>query len=286
MKLNKYSQSKEGSTVIGSFSSTKQSSGSSASRSTMRELWGQHDTGDDIDGDMTVNGNVYIGEVEYDEDEVEEIAGDTEEKEPLHEFPTENGNLFASGSVESPEVYGNDLFLDYEDEKTNVLDLLKTWKEQILEEVTKNAASDDIFGSASRPVVLMAGTISREGFLGARYWNFQGAMLPCMWQPSISVQNGLMQVETFLYPEFAALNVVSVNVTQAKSGDTQDLTRTEIYEEHGGAHWFEARWEYGTIYIREFHKDARGNQSWASSDWNSDDCVSAINITVVGWVVK
>ncbi|MCH5241792.1 MAG: hypothetical protein J1F67_05140 [Muribaculaceae bacterium] len=120
MRLNKYSETKSGITV-GSFADAKASSpggsGGSTSRTTLdRLIWGQQDNGEDVDGDMQIGGNVFIGEVEYDEDE--------NLLPPPHEFPSEEGNLFASSSVASPEVYGENLFLDINGTKTNLLDLL------------------------------------------------------------------------------------------------------------------------------------------------------------------
>lgn len=102
MRLNKYSQAKDGSTVIGAYTPSSSSSPSSpsASPSIDRDLWGQPDTGDDIDGDITVNGNIYAGEVSYNEDDDD----DTPPASTAHSFPTESGNIFAQNSVESPVV--------------------------------------------------------------------------------------------------------------------------------------------------------------------------------------
>lgn len=121
MKLNKYSESKDGSTVIGSFSdrrstSSSNSSGSSSTGAADRYIWGQEDTGDDIDGDMTVSGNIYIGDVAYDDDE--------NPIPPDHEFPSDDGNLYASSSMASPEVYGKNIFIDIAGIKTSLLDIL------------------------------------------------------------------------------------------------------------------------------------------------------------------
>lgn len=121
MKLNKYSDPKDNATVIGSFADRKTSSSSSPSSSSPsvrndRDIWGQPDTGDDIDGDMLVNGNVFIGDVDYD-DEDRPVP-------PDHEFPSDNGNLYAALSLGALQVYGKDLFLDVNGTKTNLLDIL------------------------------------------------------------------------------------------------------------------------------------------------------------------
>lgn len=118
MNLNKYSVTRDGSTVVGSYADRKSSLPSSpqSSQRLNRELWGQADTGDDIDGDMLVNGNVYLGELQYDDDE--------NVVRPDHSFPSEQGNLYAGGSVASPQVYGGSLFLDINGVRTNLLDVL------------------------------------------------------------------------------------------------------------------------------------------------------------------
>lgn len=125
MKLNKYSEVKNGSNTVGAFTPPSSSSSSSSNSSTPsgssyaridREIWGQPDSGDDVNGSMSVAGNIYLGPVSYDEDE--NIVVD-------YIFPTSEGNLYASSSVVSPEVYGSSLFTDYQGKKTNVLDLLQ-----------------------------------------------------------------------------------------------------------------------------------------------------------------
>lgn len=168
MKLNKYSQTKEGGTVIGSHadrtsSAPSSSSSTSSSVSSGRELWGNEDNGEDIDGSMTVNGNVFIGGVEFDDDE--------NMIPPEHEFPEAEGCLYAENSIETggdmtaggnikgkdislsgngdiagdlsvkgnasaKEVYGKTLFLDMEGKKTDVLDILKDHDKRISDNAT------------------------------------------------------------------------------------------------------------------------------------------------------
>lgn len=125
MKLNKYSESEDG-TVVGSYADKKSSSQSSSSSSSSspsnskgtldRDIWGQPDKGDDIDGDMFVDGNVFCGPVDYD-DEDRRIA-------PDYQFPSSVGNIYATSSIASPEIYGRTLLVDYKGTKVNVLDLL------------------------------------------------------------------------------------------------------------------------------------------------------------------
>lgn len=122
MILNKYSKAKDGKTVVGSFAdrSSSASSASSAtspsSSKTDRIIWGQSDTGDDIDGDMLIDGNVFVGDVGYDDKD--------NPIEPEHEFPSESGNAYYAKSVESPSVFGHSLYLNLDGVKTNLLDIL------------------------------------------------------------------------------------------------------------------------------------------------------------------
>lgn len=118
MKLSKYSESKNGSTV-GAFSSASSSSESNSrqpSKKMDREIWGQQDSGEDLNGSMSVDGNIYAGPLSYDDDE--------NYLPPDHEFPSESGNFWAQSSLGSPEVYGQNLFLDIGGKKTNILDIL------------------------------------------------------------------------------------------------------------------------------------------------------------------
>lgn len=88
MKINKYTKNEiqlaqaAASSGGGSGSSTTIEGGGSASLD--RTIWGQQDTGDDVDGSMTVNGNIHIKVIEPlpdEDDEDEEGTGEYEDYE-------------------------------------------------------------------------------------------------------------------------------------------------------------------------------------------------------------
>lgn len=110
MILNKYSEPKENQpSVIGASSSSSSSSnpGASSAPAIDRTIWGQKDIGDDIDGSMAVNGNVYIGEIEYDEND-EESGGQDPSAEDLFDFPSDSGNLRAQNQISSKTIVAED----------------------------------------------------------------------------------------------------------------------------------------------------------------------------------
>ncbi len=87
MKINKYTKNERqlaqaAAVSGGSSSSTTIQGGGSASLD--RTIWGQNDTGDDVDGSMTVNGNIHIKVIEPlpdEDDDEDEGTGDYEEYE-------------------------------------------------------------------------------------------------------------------------------------------------------------------------------------------------------------
>lgn len=93
MKINKYTANERQLAAAaasggGSGSSTTIEGGGSASLD--RTIWGQQDTGDDVDGSMTVNGNIHIKVIEPLPDEDDEEEGGTGEYE---EYEEGGGNL-------------------------------------------------------------------------------------------------------------------------------------------------------------------------------------------------
>lgn len=92
MKLNKYSQSRDGNVVIGSFETQKGSSSESTtapseSPSVDRSVWGQQDDGvSDIDGDMVVVGDISANNIS--------ISGDFSGRNARY-----TGNVSVSGSI-------------------------------------------------------------------------------------------------------------------------------------------------------------------------------------------
>ena len=90
-----------------------------------RILWGNSDDGEDLNESMWVNGNIHIGEwnIEYEEDE----DGDLDEELPIlpkEEEDAGTGNIYATGKIEGDSTYGKTVYLDYNNVKTNILDLL------------------------------------------------------------------------------------------------------------------------------------------------------------------
>ena len=166
MILNKYSKAKENNSApIGSYSSRSNSSSSSSGNRSLsldREIWGQEDDGDDLNGDLTCEGNMYVidnwddGEND-DEDEDEDENGyavATVREEPIMPMSdaedlqdkfdnTEGGNLYVKRQlvvdkeIITPDCYGKTIYLDYPDRiegdgnKTDLLTILKNHETQI-----------------------------------------------------------------------------------------------------------------------------------------------------------
>lgn len=148
MKLIKYDRLKRNSngntTIINNNSSNNESVINPPSRgdSDNRVIWGQNDTGEDIDGSMTVNGNVTIKSIvppTYDPDEEGEDGEEIDEE-------TGGGNLdveltITSNKVEANEVFAkNHLYINYPHptgSKQCVNDLIKNNADNISSNTTK-----------------------------------------------------------------------------------------------------------------------------------------------------
>ena len=170
MKLIKYDRAKDsgasGTTIINSTTSSSSDSGnvnpSTRGDNIARIVWGQNDDGvDDIDGSMAVNGNVTIKAIvppTYDdvddgsdgEDIEEETGGGNLDVEVnIHagkEVSSES--VKASKDITSPEVYGKKVFLDRNNIKTNVLDLINDHESRINQNKTDIAALNGRVSSA------------------------------------------------------------------------------------------------------------------------------------------
>lgn len=112
MKLIKYDRLKNNSngssTIINNNTSNNESGSYPPSRSDGddRTIWGQSDTGEDIDGSMTVNGNVTIKSIvppTYDPDEEGEDGEEIDEE-------TGGGNLDVELTITSNKVEANEIF--------------------------------------------------------------------------------------------------------------------------------------------------------------------------------
>lgn len=107
MIINKYNSAKaKGLTragiSTGAISSVSSSTSVVSGGDLDRELWGQKDEGGDIDGSMWVNGSLYLGAIDYSED-------DTEDEEAVDDSNyvdnAETGSLIADALVQSRDMY-------------------------------------------------------------------------------------------------------------------------------------------------------------------------------------
>lgn len=112
-----------------------------------RTIWGQNDTGDDIDGSMTVNGDINIKCIippSYEDDEDDE-DGDGEDEE----IEEGGGNLnvelkITSNEVESNEIYAKKtLYIPHPSTKakTDIVELLKGYDSRITNNTTNIASN-------------------------------------------------------------------------------------------------------------------------------------------------
>ena len=287
-----------------------------------REIWGQNDEGDDIDGSMTVNGNITIKAIaarSYDPDDDEDDGEEIEEEEG-------GGNLSVEGSIEAFEIdiknaYArNHLYVNYphpNGTKQCVVDLIRgcdnnistnttniannsiniqnnadeieklkksvITEERIKELISQNTSSGN--GSFNNPIILFSGRAYR--FTSSTY-----SIYGCQVQKfslSVEINGGLMTIN--ITPNNGVkVHVYSINVMQWESDKTTDISDTDLQKRNAGAHWFEARPDnvYNTkkIYIREFHQADQNNDSWHSTTWFDYDSVNAVNVTLVGYITE
>lgn len=108
MKIVSYTKSstndKNGAGGGGSSSSSEIQSPVGGSANLDREIWGQHDSGDDIDGTMTVNGNVNIKVIADKEWEADDEEGGGDDVE----YETGGGNLFVDLTTTTKTLIVND----------------------------------------------------------------------------------------------------------------------------------------------------------------------------------
>lgn len=99
-----------------------------------RVLWGNEDDGEDLNGTLWVDGNIYLGEydIEYEVDE----DGDDDKDSPILPQDDEetSGNIYAKGKIEADSTYGKTVYLDYperDNKKTDLLTILKDYDDRI-----------------------------------------------------------------------------------------------------------------------------------------------------------
>ncbi len=124
-----------------------------------REIWGQHDSGDDIDGSMTVNGNVnikVIADKNWDPDDGEGDGDDVECEEGGGNLNVELTTTTKDLVVENDAYVKKHLYVNYshdlhKDNKKCVAELIKSNEDSIkknAENIQKNAT--EIAGLQSR----------------------------------------------------------------------------------------------------------------------------------------
>lgn len=151
MELNKYSISKNGTTIGAYKSGSSKGSGGGSSTTKVkatldREIWGQGDDGGDVNGDLTCEGNLFVVDNWNDgeeDDEADEVSYMGAQMKPIPVAPLsladdltskfdndEGGNqyvkrqLVVDGDIKTPQTYSKTVYLDYNSTKTNILDLL------------------------------------------------------------------------------------------------------------------------------------------------------------------
>ncbi len=315
MRLTKYDgrQDRSGNTTIigGGGSSTGGETPPSRGDGGDRKIWGQYDDGDnDIDGSMTVNGNVTIKAIvppTYEPDDEDDDGEDIEEE-------TGGGSL----DVEVDVTVGRHLFINYphpdhQGEKKCVGELIKDNADAITALTTKvannttnitnnatniqtnadeiaklkssNLTEEDVLklirdnqpsklGAIDQPVVLLSGRLRRVSYLSGSWYGGEMIKLPQITNVSNSHEGGLMTLN--LTPaEGYRIHIYGIHCTQEQSGDTgTDVTNTTVNGRSDGMHIFETRTDnvYGAtkVYIREMHQKNADNDSWGSDYWGGD----------------
>lgn len=150
MKLLKYDKTRDaqGNLIISNSNSSDNNSntGDTTTRGTSpdldRKIWGQYDEGDDIDGHMTVNGDVHIKVIvppTYEPDEDDDPLYGDEDGDDI-ESDEGGGNLFvelgikAGKEIEGQSIYAKEfLYVPHPSTKvkTDIMELFKDWDDRI-----------------------------------------------------------------------------------------------------------------------------------------------------------
>ena len=129
----------------GGSSSSSNSGGVSRTEVTVdRTIWGQNDTGDDIDGSMTVNGNISIKCIippsyedddsdDGDDEELEEGGGNLDVELKITSKEVESGNIYATKHLYIPHPTTK--------AKTDIVELLKGYDSRISTNTTNIASN-------------------------------------------------------------------------------------------------------------------------------------------------
>ena len=142
MIINKYNSAKVNISTSVSTGAISGDSSSVGGGSLDRELWGQSDTGGDIDGSMWVNGSLYLGEIDYGSEDDEEATADTSE---IFVDEAETGSVIASGIVQGKDMYCKEHpYITYpitNGKKTDLRELFNGFDERIKTNTTNIAAN-------------------------------------------------------------------------------------------------------------------------------------------------
>ena len=142
MIINKYNSAKVNISTSVSTGAISGDSSSVGGGSLDRELWGQSDTGGDIDGSMWVNGSLYLGEIDYGSEDDEEATADTSE---IFVDEAETGSVIASGLVQGKDMYCKEHpYITYpitNGKKTDLRELFNGFDERITTNTTDIAAN-------------------------------------------------------------------------------------------------------------------------------------------------
>lgn len=144
VKYNSYKEGKVYSTQIATAVSSLGTSNDIPSRSdgsSDRTLWGNNDTGNDLNNSMKVEGNIYLKSFYYDEsddDNDSKDKGDTDDSW-IDDDTEENGSLYADGlikssSMEAKEIYATEHLCVPNPEtgvKTDILKLMVDYSDRI-----------------------------------------------------------------------------------------------------------------------------------------------------------
>lgn len=172
---------------------------------------------------------------------------------------------------------------DYSDDIANLQEQINVLNDTILDLnntiVDLNNAINILYnGNFQNPVVLISGTLSRNGstfiFTGNKKLEIETI--------EGTATEGQLKVACTVSGK--SLHISGCQVTQYRTGYTANINTTNIREDGVGAHWFEARSSGNNIYIREFHQYNDANHTWASDTWTNTNGISAIYITVFGYL--
>lgn len=300
-----------------------ESGGSRGGGDISRTIWGQNDIGDDIDGSATIHGDVHIKSItpptyepddEWDDGEFEdeeEGGGSLDVELDVtvgrhlyinHPHPDHQGEKKCvgelinalDGRITTNATNITNLTTKVNTNATNIqtnadeiakLQTTTLTKKDVLKLIAENQPSMD--GDIYHPIVLASGVARRVSYYKDKYYIGDMRCNPHI-SLSNTIEGGLMTIEIQAEDGYT-VRANAVHATQQMSGDTGSDIVSTINGRNDGAHWFECRVDnvYNTTkaYIREFHQKDGNNDSWGADTWFGDGGVSAVNISIIGYVL-